>query len=213
MPKAASSPFAVHPAVAHVQAILRNLKSNTGRDLEGWVALVKASGPADEKGRRSWLKEKGLGGAQARLVAERSLDLGAHGFHDTPEGYLAMAPIFVEQQYAGKKAHLRPIFETLLVLAKGLGPDVKVSPSETIVPLYRHHVFAQIKPSTLTRVDLGLALGNPAAVKDPEGRLVDTGGFGNKDRITHRIEVKDPDEVDPALKAWLRLAYEKDAKD
>jgi hypothetical protein len=211
-PKADPSPFAVHPAVAHVQAILRHLRRNTGQDLDGWVTLVKASGPEDEKGRRAWLLEKGLGGAQARLVAEQSLGRGAHGFHDTPEGYLAMAPKYVEQQYAGKKAPLRPLFEALLALARDLGPEVKISPCETLVPLYRNHVFAQIKASTLTRVDLGLALGDPATIKDPAGRLVDTGGFQKKDRLTHRLEVRSLEDLDVELKGWLKRAYELDAK-
>ena len=211
MPRSAPSPYAVHPSVAYVQAILRNLERNTGRDLEAWVAVAKASGP-DEQTRREWLKAQGLGASQARFVAERSLGQSAHAFDDTPEGYLTMAPTYVDQQYAGKKGALRPIFEALLALARSLGPEVKACPCETLVPLYRHHVFAQIKPTTLTRVDLGLALGNPAAVKDPKGRLVDTGGFAKKDRITHRIEVKALDEVDGGLKAWLKRAYEGDAK-
>ena len=208
--KADPSPFAVHPAVAHVQAILRNLEKHTGRDLEAWVAQVKQSGIADEKGRRAWLKEQGLGGSQAWFVAERSMGQSAHAFDDTPEGYLAMAPKYVDQQYAGKKAILRPIFEALLALAKELGPEVKVCPCETIVPLYRNHVFAQIKASTLTRVDLGLALGDPTTLQDPKGRLVDTGGFLKKDRLTHRIEVKSLADIDAGLKVWLRMAYERD---
>lgn len=211
-PKACPSPFAVHPAVAHVQAILHNLKAKTGRELDEWVALVKRSGPGDEKGRRAWLKAQGLGASQAWFVAERSLGESAHAFDDTPEGYLAMAPKYIEQQYAGKKAPLRPLFEALLALAKSLGPEVKVSPCETIVPLYRHRVFAQIKASTLTRVDLGLALGDPTGLQDPAGRLIDTGGFQKKDRLTHRIEVRSLEDLDAGLKAWLELAYEKDAK-
>jgi uncharacterized protein DUF5655 len=53
-----------------------------------------------------------------------------------------------------------------------------------MVPFYRHHVFAQIEPSTRTRIDLGMALKD---TKTPK-RLIDTGGFAKKDRITHRFE-------------------------
>ena len=211
MPRKSATPYAVHPSVAYVQAILQNLETNTGKDLDAWVALVKRSGPADGKGRRIWLKEQGLGGSQAMFVAERSLGASAHAFDDTPEGYLATAPKYVDQQYGGKKAALRPLFEALADLARALGPDVKVCPCATIVPLYRNHVFAQIRSATQARVDLGLALGDPAAVKDPNGRLIDTGGFAKKDRITHRIEVSAPQDLDADLKAWLRRAYELDA--
>lgn len=51
--------------------------------------------------------------------------------------------------------------------------------------LYRRRVFAQIRASTRSRVDLGLALGDlPAG-----GRLLSTGGFEKGDRITHRVAV------------------------
>ena len=37
----------------------------------------------------------------------------------------------------------------------------------------------------LTRIDFGLALGATKAF----GRMMDTGGFAKKDRITHRFEI------------------------
>jgi hypothetical protein len=85
---------------------------------------------------------------------------------------------------------------------------VKACPGKTIVPLYRNHVFAQIKPATNTRIDLGLALGN---MKTPK-RLIDTGGYEKKDRITRRIEVKSKGDIDDELKKWLKAAYDMDGK-
>jgi hypothetical protein len=76
------------------------------------------------------------------------------------------------------------------------------------VPLYRLHVFAQLKPSTRTRLDLGFALKDLPV----EGRLIDTGGFAKKDRITHRIPLSAVDEIDGEVKKWLERAYEMDAK-
>lgn len=142
------------------------------------------------RSRVTWLKAQRLGGTQAGLVAQRSMGGTTHAFDDTPEGYLKLAPQYVDRQYAGKKAALRPLYDALLELALTLGRDVKACPCETIVPLFRNHVFAQIKPATLTRIDLGLALGDPRSLKDPAGCLLDTGGFNKKDRLTHRIEVK-----------------------
>ena len=81
-------------------------------------------------------------------------------------------------------------------------------PYKTIVPLYRHHVFAQIKPTTNTRIDLGLALAKHKA-KLPK-RLIDTGGLQKKDRITHRIEISSLDDIDADVKKWVRAAYELD---
>jgi hypothetical protein len=86
--------------------------------------------------------------------------------------------------------------------------DVKVCPCKTIVPLFRHHVFAQLKPSTRTRLDLGLALGPMIrAGKKIPPRLIDTGGFKKKDRITHRIELESVNDVDEGVSKWLATAY------
>ena len=84
--------------------------------------------------------------------------------------------------------------------------DVKACPGKTAVALYRNHVFAQIKPSTNTRIDMGFALGN---MKTPK-RLIDTGGYEKKDRITRRIEVTSKADIDDELKNWLKKAYEMD---
>jgi hypothetical protein len=109
--------------------------------------------------------------------------------------------------FAGPKAGLLPIYDRLLDLGLGLGNDVKACPCQTIVPLYRTHVFAQIKPTTRTRIDVGFAFKDAPAT----GRLIDTGGFAKKDRITHRIPIERLEEIDDEVVHWLRKAYELDA--
>ncbi len=205
--------YAVHPAVAYTQAIVDNLAAKTGRDLGQWLARVKQAAPegADGRALTAWLKGEGLGGTQAAVVAGRAAKAGSHAFfEDTPEGYLRAAEGYVEAMFAGKKASLRPCFEALMDLGLALGRDVKACPCKTFVPLYRHHAIAQIKPAA-ARLDLGLALGDPAAVRDPSGRLRDTGGFGKKDRITHRLAIQAPEDVDAFVEGWLRKAYDRDA--
>src|SRR5262249_56364069 len=103
---------------------------------------------------------------------------------------------------------LRPTYDALLKLGLSMGKDVKACPCTTIVPLYRKHVFAQIKPTTRTRIDLGFALG----ARKAEGRLIDTGGYAKKDRITHRIPISSAAEIDGEVMKWLRAAYDADAK-
>jgi hypothetical protein len=108
--------------------------------------------------------------------------------------------------YAGGKAGLRPLYDALLQLGLELGTDVKACPCKTIVPLYRNHVFAHLKPTTRTRLDLGLALGELEAT----GRLFDTGGLAKKDRITHRIPISRMEDIDDEVKQWLKTAYDRD---
>lgn len=145
-----------------------------------------------------------LGTNTARWIAEHAAGKGTE--EDSPEAYLKTAEEYVEMQYAGARAALRPLYDQLLKLGSSMGKDVKACPCKTIVPLYRNHVFAQIKPTTNTRIDLGLALGN---MKTPK-RLIDTGGYEKKDRITRRIEVKSIADIDEVLEKWLRKAYEED---
>jgi hypothetical protein len=199
--------YDVHPGVAMMVKWVAELKEKTGRSVEEWVALLKKEGPKDEKARREWLKSKHkLGTNSAWWIAERAG--GKSGEEDTPEGYLAAAVRYVEEQYAGPKEKLRPIFEELLTLGKSMGSDVKACPCKTIVPLYREHVFAQIKPTTNSRIDLGFALTHYNG-KLPK-RLIDTGGLAKKDRITHRIELTAAEQIDGEVKEWLKTAYDLD---
>jgi hypothetical protein len=197
--------YDVHPSIAYVQTVLANLAVKTGRTVDDWSDLLRRENPRDAK---AWLKAQGLGGTQAGFVLQRATAEPGHAFDDTPEGYLAAAPGRVDAQYSGKKAALRPLFERIVALARGLGSDVKVCPCETIVPFYRNHVFAEVKPFA-SRLDLGFALGDPATVKDPGVRLKDTGGFAKKDRITHKLEIVSEGDLKAAL-PWLKQAYERD---
>jgi hypothetical protein len=201
--------YSVHPGVMMVQKWIAELKAKTGRSLEEWVALVKADGPGDEKAARTWLKEvHGFGTNNAWWIAERAFPKDDMGItEDDPESYLKAAEVYVERMFDGPKAGLKPIYDALLALGLGLADDVKACPCQTIVPLYRNHVFAQIKPTTRTRIDMGFALKDTPAT----GRLIDTGGYEKKDRITHRIPITSVAEIDDEVKRWLKKAYDMDA--
>ena len=198
--------YSVHPGVAMVQKWIVDLPAKTGRSLDEWMKFIKKNGPKTEKERREWLKAKhGLGTNSAWWLAERAEGKG--GEDDDPDAYLQAAEGYVEKMFAGPKQSLRPIYDALLRLGLSVGKDVKACPCQTIVPLYRNHVFAQIKPTTQTRIDMGFALKDLKAT----GRLIDTGGFAKKDRITHRIPVTSLADIDDEVKRWLEYAYELDA--
>jgi len=209
MPKTATktrSIYGVHPGVLMTQKWVGELKQKTGRSLDEWIRLIKKEGPSTEAARRDWLKEQqGLGTNYASWLAAQSVGKGEET--GDPDVYLKAAEKYVAEMFAGKKEHLRPIYDALLKLGLSMGKDTKACPCQTIVPLYRNHVFAQIKPTTQTRIDFGLALGD--SKKTPK-RLIDTGGFAKKDRITHRFEMTSLKDVDDEVKKWLKVAYERD---
>ena len=199
-----ASCYDVHPSLEMFKRVLAGMKQKTGRTLDEWVRFVAREGPVTENERREWLKSQhGMGTNYAWWIAERSVGKGDDG---SPATYLKQADEYVEQMFSGPKEALRPIYDELLALGRSLGNDVKVCPCKTIVPLYRKHVFAQIKPTTRTRIDLGLALKDTRVPK----RLIDTGGFTKKDRITHRIEITSLKDIDAEVKKWLKTAYEMD---
>jgi hypothetical protein len=204
--KSTRSVYSVHPGVQMVQNWIATLPDKTGRTLDEWLALVKKEGPPTEKERREWLKKVyGLGTNTAWWLAERAEGKGT--WDDDPKAYLKAAEGYVKAMFAGGKAGLRPIYDALLQLGFSMGKDVKACPCQTIVPLYRKHVFAQIKPTTRTRIDFGLALKDAKVT----GKLIDTGGFAKKDRITHRFAIMALGDIDAEVKRWLRTAYEMDA--
>jgi hypothetical protein len=192
------SRYAMHPGFAMEDSSKRLIEDRTGRSFADWVVMAQG-GPPEYKDRAEWLKsEHGLTTNYANWVAERSFGKGG------PENYRPEE--YVDDQYAGKKAHLRPIYNALLDLCLGFADDLTACPCETMVPIYRNHVIAQIKPTTNTRIDLGFALKDTPV----EGRLIDTGGFAKKDRITHRIPITSLDEVGDDVRHWLARAYEMD---
>ena len=209
MPKTATktkSIYGVHPGVAMTIKWIGELKQKTGRSLDEWLKFIKKEGPPTEQARRDWLKEQhGLGTNSAWWLAERSVGKGEEV--GDPDEYLKAAEKYVDTMFSGKKEQLRPIYDALLKLGLSIGKDTKACPCQTIVPLYRNHVFAQIKPTTQTRIDFGLALGD---TKKTPKRLIDTGGFAKKDRITHRFEITSLKDIDEEVKRWLKVAYDRD---
>jgi len=77
---------------------------------------------------------------------------------DSPEAYLQAAEQWVEAMFTGDDR----VALVLRSVAKGRASGrqrCEGVPGKTAVALYRNHVFAQIKPTTNTRIDFGLALG------------------------------------------------------
>lgn len=180
-----------------MDAIERNLPARTGRTLAQWVALVKKTGPKERRERIAWLrKEHGLGGTTAMLVAHAAEGRKPMDDYADQEG-------LVNALYSGKKAGLRPTHDAAVAAARRLGQDVVASSRKTYVALSRTKQFAVLQPSTADRVDLGLVLPGAAGT----GRLEPCTTVGSG-RVTHRIRLEAPRDVDTFVKRWLKAAYE-----
>jgi hypothetical protein len=204
--KKTKSRYDVHPGVAMMRKWADELPAKTGRSLEQWAKFINTSGIEGRQERIAFLKdEHGLGPNSAWYIVDYAAD--KHSWDGDPDIYLAQAEKYVEEQYAGPKATLRPIFETVLAESRKLGKDVKVCPCKTIVPIYRSRVFAELKPATRSRLELSFALqGVPFG-----GVLKKNPRANEKDRLKHQIHLTTPQDVTPEVLKWLRTAYDQDA--
>jgi Domain of unknown function (DUF5655)/Domain of unknown function (DUF4287) len=199
--------FDVHPGVAMVQKWVAELPAKTGRTIEQWAELVRKLKLPTAKEKRAHMKaEYGLGTIAAGWMVEYTD--GQATWDADPDVYLRNANDYVSAMYAGAKAGLFPIFEKLIEAGRALGSDVQVCPCKTMVPLYRSRVFAEIKPTTRTRVDLSLALGE---VPESGVLKVNEQRVKKGDRLTHIIALESPKDVTGEVKKWLKAAYKQDA--
>lgn len=185
-----------------MDAVLANLEAKSGHPPTHWIAVLREQFPevaagngVKRKDRIDWLKrEHGLGHVTAAILVDKATE---------PDDYEEPSDAaLLEAQYAGAKAALRPIHDRLIELARGLGVDVRIEARQTYVSLARIHQFAVIQPSTRTRVDLGLKLGDTPATD----RLQPAGSFGSGN-TSHRVALTSPADVDAEVLGWLQDAY------
>ena len=175
-------------------SMIANLEAKTGKSLNTWVKIAKASKKARHGEIVAFLKaEHGMGHGYANLVAQTTLTGGLPAAADGDD--------LVAAQYAGPKAALRPIYDALIAAVGGFGGDVEVAPKKSYVSLRRSKQFALIQPSTATRVDVGLQLKGVA----PAGRLEAAGSFNAM--VSHRVRVENQSDVNAELIDWLKQAY------
>jgi len=176
-------------------AMIAGLPEKTGKSLEEWLVIVRASQLSKHKEFMTLLKEKhGLTHGFANMIALQALQSDSHTAGDT--GAL------VDSQYAGAKAELRPLYDKLLAAIQKMGKDIEVSPKKAYVSLRRNKQFAILQPSTATRLDVGINLKGTK----PTGRLEASGSFNAM--VSHRVRLSKATEIDKELLGWLKQAYE-----
>ncbi len=179
-----------------LSAVTGSLAARTGRSLEQWLALVESSGldPLDQNAVRGWLRrEHGVPQNSQWAIA----DAAARAAGWVPPTVAE----YVDQQYAGAKAALRPVYDALAAAITDLGDDVTVEGRGTYIPFVRGRQFAAVAAAARDRVDLGLRFTDP-----PEtARLQPSNAPG---QATHKLSLRGVSEVDAEVLSLLRAAYE-----
>jgi hypothetical protein len=172
---------------------IRNIEATYGRPLREWFAIIAASGATKHTDIVAMLKtDHGMthGAAHRVSLLYRKDDEPSAG--DNPADAL----------YTDRKAHLRPIHDAVMCAILRLGDDIEAAPKKGYLSLRRRKQFAMIRPSTATRLDVGLILDDV----EPAGRLETAKGFNAL--FTHRVRLTSIADVDTQLVAWLARAYQ-----
>lgn len=177
-------------------AVSKSLEARTGKNLEAWVAVVQASGidPFDQNAVRKWLKsEHGILQNSQWTIADAAAR-AAGWVEPTLEEY-------IDQQYSGAKANLRPVFNQLREMIENLGEDVTAEARSTYIPFVRRRQFTAVAAATKTRVDVGLRFTdapNSALLKPAKA----------PGQATHKLSFTTEDTISEEVEKLLRIAYE-----
>lgn len=175
---------------------LRNIEAKTGKTLAQLRQALEASGKVKHGERRAWAMEAfGLGHGDANalvhLAAASDGQSAAAGKSDDE---------VLDEIYAGKKAHLRPVHEAVMAALQGFG-DFETAPKKGYVALRRKKQFAMLGPKTNDRAELGINLKDDVA----SDRIVaqKPGGM-----CQYAVALTAPEQVDAEILAVLRRAYD-----
>ncbi len=182
---------------------MRSLEARTGRSFDDWVKLVRDDdGLETEREQRQWLtKAYKLYPNAAMHIAAAAQGYGAD--EREAAAYLESAELWTKAMYSGRNLKFKPIFDELVRITRRLGPDVRVCPLQTHVPIFRKSVFASIAPETKARLGLTLKLSADQKPPLPFKRL-------DRKGLT-LVYITDLKQIDVQIINLLELAYQQDA--
>jgi predicted transport protein len=176
-------------------AVSDNIQKNTGKTLEEWVAAVLESGldPLDQNSVRKWLKSEHNIPQNTQWAIADAAARAVGWVRPSPDGY-------IDSQYQGKKAILRPIFDSIRAAIMRIDPLVSVEGRGGYTPFVHKRQFTAVKASS-KMVVLGLRYREaPSSDRLLEGKA--TG------QCTHRVELTSPEQVDEEVIRLLTIAHE-----
>jgi hypothetical protein len=174
---------------------IRNIERQYGRSMGHWSRIIERSGLTKHNDVVAMLKvDHGMTHGAAHRVS-----LVSRGAGRRDEGAEADR---IEALFQGRRAQLRPLYDKLILAILRFGDDIQMVPKKRYVSIRRGAQFAMIQPATATRIDLGLILkGTPTT-----SRFESSQGWNSL--FTHRVRITEARQIDAALRARLRDAYD-----
>src|SRR5665213_2481104 len=174
-------------------SVRASLERDTGKSLAEWVAITRTCPETGHRARLKWLKDNhGLMQNRASLVLSEAFESGS-GWSE-PEA-------LIDALWTDPAS--RAIFETIDARAGAL-PEVTRTARKGYTAWSRQVQFAAARPVKGGGAMLGLAVGPDAAA-----RLEAPRNESWSERLKARIALSSPTEVNDAIGALLKKAWEK----
>lgn len=179
-----------------LQIMMAKLEPRTGKSFAQWVELAAGLGIGGHRALTEALKAgHGLNHNEAQWVAWGVLDPDRITAYDRPSDLVA-------ELYAGKRAPLRPLYESLMAAGRGIDPDISEMVCKTYTSLSRRVQFVVFVPRTQTSIDVELAL--PAGDESGPAQAFKS----SNPRFGLRVRMAAEDPVGPDVVALMRRAWE-----
>ena len=172
--------------------MIENLRKNTGKSLEQWIAIVNKEKLEKHGQIVKFLKEHhefthGFANLVALKTAEAAKPV------DEEED-------LVQKQYEGKE-HFRPLYDRLIKEILKFGPDIEVAPKKAYVSLRRKKQFALLQPLSKTRFEIGVILKDQPAAGKLQAITAPNA------MCSHKITLSSEQDIDNEILKWLKAAY------
>lgn len=181
------------------QEFIQTAKEKTGKTLEQWLPVVKASGLSKTMEITNWLKaEHKLNHLQASLLTGLYLNNGKPVYQNETS--------LLENQFIKCEAK-RPLFDAVSEKILSLFPDTQLIPKKTYLSYTATREFAaiNIKPKELR---IGMDLGDMPFTEDVQKSKL----TGPMPRISHMVIITDLKQFDKKLIEHLQSSYNRTNK-
>jgi hypothetical protein len=173
-------------------------KQRTGRTVEEWMNLIKASGTAKHAEIRTWLKaEHKLDHMQATFLTFIFENGGKPAFE---------AGDLRDTLFAGREK-ARELTDALEASLTEAYPSIEFVPKKTYVSINGEKVMGCATP-----IKDGLRFGLDLGDMPFEGRVQKAKSLGAMPNVTHMIELRDPGEIDAEVLRLTGVAFERTRK-
>lgn len=178
---------------------IQSAKEKTGKSLEQWLPVVKASGLTKQMEITNWLKSSHeLNHMQASLLAGLYLNHGMPVYQNESS--------LLDNQFI-KSEQMRPLFEVVSRKIMSLFPDAQLIPKKTYLSFTATREFAaiNIKPK---EIRLGVDLGDQAF----DDTLQKSKLTGPMPRISHMVVLTDIGQFDKKVISYLQASFDRSHK-